>query len=203
MAKIETYTLELRSARSREAALLLAALDDQLGLLLADLKGITPAELAWQPRRGANTIGMLLAHLALVEVYWLAVAEGRFEPEKLAAGPEVRARVDAAVERVLGMGFDGDGMPLAPGGTPPRHLKGWTLARYRALLRRARRHISPRVRAFRERDLDRMVGRVRLNGRRSRASIRWILYHVLEHFSGHYGQILLIRHLHRDRGRRA
>ncbi len=28
--------------------------------------------------------------------------------------------------------------------------------------------------------------------------MRWVLYHMLEHFSGHYGQILLLRHLYRD-----
>ena len=28
-------------------------------------------------------------------------------------------------------------------------------------------------------------------------AIRWYLYHILEHFSGHYGQILLLRHLYK------
>jgi hypothetical protein len=31
--------------------------------------------------------------------------------------------------------------------------------------------------------------------------MRWVLYHMLEHFSGHYGQILLLRHQYRDRER--
>ena len=30
---------------------------------------------------------------------------------------------------------------------------------------------------------------------------RWILYHVAEHLSGHFGQVLLLRHLYRARPR--
>jgi hypothetical protein len=32
-----------------------------------------------------------------------------------------------------------------------------------------------------------------------RVGRRWILYHLLEHQAGHYGQILLLRHWYRDR----
>ena len=52
-------------------------------LLAKDLKDITPAELQWQLRPGMNTIGMLLAHLAIVEVFWLHVAEGHATEENM------------------------------------------------------------------------------------------------------------------------
>ena len=63
-------------ARSREVASFFAQLDDQSRRMFADLQGCTAAELAWQPRRGANTIGMLLAHCAIVEAIWLLIATG-------------------------------------------------------------------------------------------------------------------------------
>jgi len=197
-----THDLKLPRARSREAALILAALDDQSRLMFEDLRGATPAELSWQPRRGANSIGMLLVHLALVEVYWLAVAGGKFAPGRvrtLADG--VRTQVDRETEHVLGVRFDADGMPFPPSGLAPRALRGWTLARFRRLHERARRHIRRRMLALGGPALDRRVERIRLNGQVSVQSVRWILYHVLEHFSGHYGQVLLLRHLYRDRRR--
>jgi hypothetical protein len=30
-------------------------------------------------------------------------------------------------------------------------------------------------------------------------TLRWTLYHMLEHLAGHYGQILLLRHQYRAR----
>ena len=197
-----THDLELPRARSRDAALLLAALDDQSRLMFDDLRGATAAELAWQPRRGANSIGMLLVHLALVEVYWLAVAAGRFTPEAAARARDgVRGLVDREVEQVLGLPHDADGMPFPASGLAPRALRGWTLARFRRLHERARRHVRRRMLAMRDADLGRRVERTRLSGERTTQTVRWILYHVLEHFSGHYGQVLLLRHLYRDRRR--
>ena len=40
--------------------------------------------------------------------------------------------------------------------------------------------------------------RTRRNGTVEEINVRWVLYHMLEHFSGHYGQILLLRHQYRD-----
>lgn len=193
-----TYDLKLPRGRSHEAALFLAQLDDQSRRMLADLDGITAAELAWQPKRGHNTIGMLLAHIAVVEVYWLMVADGSFSPAamKRAGAKQVSDRESRAV---LGIGMDDDGMPLAKNGRPPAALDGWKLADYRRLLGRARLHIAPRLLELSDRDLARRVKRVRMNGEISAQSVRWILYHVLEHLAGHYGQILLLRHQYRDR----
>src|SRR5438105_14961537 len=51
--------------RSRNAGLFLWQLDDQSRQLMEDTRGATPAQLGWQPAPGANTIRMLLAHIAL------------------------------------------------------------------------------------------------------------------------------------------
>jgi uncharacterized damage-inducible protein DinB len=102
---------------------------------------------------------------------------------------------------VLGVDFDADGLGLKRNALPPRHLQGWTLDDYRRLLGHARLHIAPRILALTDRELTAKVVRRRANGEEMTMSRRWILYHVLEHFSGHYGQILLLRHQYRDRKR--
>lgn len=54
-----------------------AGLDDQLRVLRHVVAGLGVAELEWQRALGHNTIGMLLTHLAMSEVYWLrGVAAG-------------------------------------------------------------------------------------------------------------------------------
>jgi len=174
---------------SRLAMAWLAHLDDQTKLLAKDLKGITSAELEWQLRAGMNTIGMLLAHLAIVEMIWLNVA--------------VQRPADEGLERTLGLTRDDDGMPNEQyGNKPPTKLEGRDLKYYLNLIRRARARTKRRVREFRDAELSRMFLRTRRDGKRQRVSQRWILYHVAEHFSGHYGQILMLRHLYRDRGKK-
>lgn len=179
-----THTLKLARGRSHEARSFLAQLDDQSRRMLADLKGITAAELQWQPKPGQNTIGMLLAHIAVVEVYWLQAAMQDISEPKLV--------------KVLGMGFD-DGLPLPPNGLPPAELLGRTFAYYSKLLAKARKNSHAILRIWSDADFERMVWRTRRNGDRSRQSLRWIVYHMLEHLAGHYGQILLMRHQYRNR----
>ena len=47
------------------------ALDKEDGFLRAALDGLTPAELAWQPAPGANSIGWMLWHMVRVEDMWI------------------------------------------------------------------------------------------------------------------------------------
>lgn len=175
--------------RSREAASFAAQMEELTERMTRDLARITPAELAWQSKRGQNTIGMLLAHCAIVEMFWLAIAVERWS-EELGA-------------KVLDMGMDDDGMPLAPDGAPPRTLRGWTLRDYTRLLARARKFVLREAKGLTDADMDRRITRKRRDGSRSVVSVRWILYHVLEHLAGHYGQMLLLRHQYADRRKRA
>jgi len=170
--------------RTVEAALTMAELDDQTALLMRDLEGITPAELEWQMRPGMNTIGMLLAHIAIVELFWIRTATARksvFE-----------------ISDVLGIGMDADGMPLPAGEAPPAELAGRPLDYYRDLITRARASAKQAAAALTDEDLGTEFQRTRRNGMVDELNVRWVLYHMLEHFSGHYGQILLLRHLYRD-----
>jgi len=176
-------------SRSPEVASFFAQLDELSGRMFADLAGATPAELAWQPRTGMNTIGMLLAHCAITEAFWL----------QLATGVGAATEADRQMKRLIGVVADFDGMPVEPMAGPPATLRGWTIERYRRLHDRARRFAKRRATRLGRADLARVLRLLRPNGALRLASPRWILYHVLEHQAGHYGQMLLLRHQYRDR----
>jgi len=99
---------------------------------------------------------------------------------------------------VLGIDMDADGMPLPPGDEPPAGLAGRSLDYFRDLIERARGYAKKAAAALTEEDLGTAFQRTRRNGMVDELNVRWVLYHMLEHFSGHYGQILLLRHLYRD-----
>src|SRR6185503_20047743 len=124
--------------------------------------------------------GMLLAHIAIVEVYWIQL------------GPMARA---FECREVLGIGEDDDGLPIPAGGAPPETLRGKSLALYDELLARARRNTVVVTQPLT--DLDRHFTRRRRDGSEDQFNVRWVYYHVLEHQAGHYGQILLLRHQYR------
>ena len=166
--------------RSREVGLFVAQMDDQSRRLTQDTRGADVAELEWQPAAGLNTIGMLLAHIAIVEVFWILVA--------------TRGPAASNVEPVLGIGNDDDGMPLPANGLPPDALRAKPIRFFDDLLARARAHTKQAVAGLGDADPDREVTRTRRDGLSEVLNVRWILYHVLEHEAGHYGQINLLRH---------
>jgi len=165
--------------RSNEAGLYVLMLDDQTRRLREAIADVTPDELAWQPVPGQNTIGMLLVHLALVEVYWIQCGPGGRTSDE----------ADADYVRMLGITQDGDGMPLKADALPPAALVGKGLAYFDGLIDVARDHTKKVVREMTDADLER-----RFETPRARYTMRWVLYHILEHFSGHFGQILLLKH---------
>jgi Protein of unknown function (DUF664) len=189
MSKTIVRTIDLAPGfPSTEIGSFIAQLDDQNSLLERDTRGAAPAELAWQMRPGTNTIGMLIAHIAIVEVYWLMVANQTF-------GDDYFDRVHG----LLGIGPDDDGIPAAPDALPPATLAGKDLAFYDDLMARARRHTRDIAVRWHAADVDAQVSRVsRRDGSTWNMNRRWILYHVLEHQAGHYYQINLLRHLYRE-----
>jgi uncharacterized damage-inducible protein DinB len=173
--------------RSSEVALFVAQMDDQSRRMSLDTRGLTAGDLAWQPAPGMNTIGMLLAHIAVVEVFWTRlVLEDRTMPFEF--------------HDVLGIGRDDDGMPLPPDGRPPAALAGRELAFFDDLLARARAHTRRIAAGLGDAELSREILRGPPRSATGEArpnriiTPRWTLYHMLEHEAGHYGQILLMRH---------
>jgi len=104
----------------KKVGLFAAQLDDQLKRPKNNVKGLTVKQLEWQQRPGMNTIGMLLAHLALVEVWWIRIA-----PAGIPWGPESKKIIQKSC------GFEDDGLPLPTGGRHSKYLKNYSLKKVR------------------------------------------------------------------------
>jgi hypothetical protein len=171
---------------SQEVASFVAQLDDQLRRQQEQTRTLTPTDLEWQPAPGMNTIGMLMAHQAIVEVGWTGI------------GIEDLQRSEIPFQEILGI--DDSGVPLAPDGAPPVALAGKDLAFFDDLLDRAREHLKRVAAPVRDSDLTIMRPRTRPNGEPREVEVRWVIYHMLEHFAGHFGQILLLQHARQSLG---
>lgn len=167
----------------KRVGLFVAQLDEQLASLKPHVKNLTVKQLQWQLKPGMNSIGILLAHLATAELFWVKVAPVgmKWEPD----GKELIQRI---------CGIKDDGIPLAKDGRHPSCLKGLTAEKYLAILAKSRRVIKTELKKWYDRDLDKFYQL----GKKTQASRTATLHHILEHFSGHYGQILMIKHLMRD-----
>ena len=152
-----------------------AQLDALLATLTRRVGEATPEQLEWQLRPGTNTIGMLLAHLAIVEVYWI---------EAVGRGVDSDDEADRIVQGTLGIRIEEDGMPLAEDGLHPRSLAGKTADDYLEILRKAR---AATHRVLRSWDDSRLAETRTVDGRE--VSLAWLLYHLVEHFAYHHGQI--------------
>jgi uncharacterized damage-inducible protein DinB len=169
--------------RNREAASFFAQLEDQSRRLAEAVRDLSTEELEWQPAPGMNTIGMLLAHNAIAETLWTQSAllgMGGFD-----------------IPAAIGVRMEDDGLPLDPGGAHPEVLRGKPLSHYLDLLARTRAYFREAAARLTDEDLDREITRRRDDGSQRVFNVRWALYHMLEHFAGHYGQILLLRHQYR------
>ncbi|MCX6836058.1 MAG: DinB family protein, partial [candidate division Zixibacteria bacterium] len=135
---------------------------------------------------GVNTVGMLLAHIAVAEAFWINVAPAEIPLEQ---------DCDNLILKVIGIRMDDDGLPLKPDGHHPLTLSGKTLADYLNILDKMRAATNATIRTWHDTDLDNSF-----TLRDAPVTRSWALYHILEHFATHYGQILLMKHLMRDAG---
>ena len=164
-----------------------AGLDDQSERLRAAVAGLGVEHLEWQERPGRNTVGMLLAHLAGAEIGWFHIVCNGLSEEEGARVLTERLGRDLASDR--------GGMPLPPDGAHPQSLQGIDLDGYLELLTRARRATNEVLTTWHDASLDTTVAFGPLT-----VSHRWVLYHVLEHFAAHFGQITALVHCMRDNG---
>lgn len=162
--------------------LMVSQLDDQLRRLKTFLEGWETQHLEWQAKPGRNTVGMLLAHMAIVELVWMHLASG--------GSRETR---EARVRAVLGMSLECDGIPLQPKGRHPASLAGMDLAAYLSLLDRARATTRQVAASWLDKDLGRTF-----EAHGHAFTREWVLYHLLEHFAAHFGQIAALAHAMRD-----
>ncbi len=172
------YTPEATAVRT-----LAAQLDPLLRAVAGRVRDAGVAELEWQPHPGTNTIGMLMIHLAVSETFWMQAA---------VRGIDSHHEVDQIVRATLGIGIDDDGMPLAAAGGHPPRLAGWTAATYLELLERTRRATHATLAGWHDSQIDQVVT---IDG--SPLTCGWILFHIVEHFAQHAGQISLLASLRR------
>lgn len=172
---------EYDQAKQLSCGLFGAQLDDQTRRLKEAVAGLSVTELEWQLKPGLNTIGMLLAHIAVAEIYWMGVAP---------AGMKWGEESDRLMLEAMGIRGDDDGLPLPPDGIHPETLRGKALDEYSAMLDGARRVTHDVLSQW---DDDTLAQTYRLG--ENDTSRAWTVYHVLEHMCGHFGQILMIRHL--------
>lgn len=171
------------ATRLRDFAL--AMLEGGGRLLRRHVEGLETADLEWQAEPGSNTIGMLLAHLAVVEAYWVHVVPGGIVGDALQ---------DAEVRRRIGLGLFEDGLPLAPDGEHPAPLRGWSPERYLDLLTRTRDGALEVLRTWEDATLGETAA---VDGRT--VTRTWILHRLVEHQAWHGGQIAQIRGLRERR----
>lgn len=166
------------SVRAPTVSSAAAQLDFLLASLRRRMRDATVGQLEWQLRPGVNTIGMLLAHLAVSETYWVAI----FSP---AVGD-----ADEIICAVIGIHEDDDGMPLPAHGAHPQSLLGKTVADYFELLDRARAATHRVLRGWDDNSLEETST---VDG--EEISRAWMLYHLVDHFAHHRGQIALLDNL--------
>jgi hypothetical protein len=173
-------------AAQRVIGTFLAQLDDQSAALRRALGTPSIAELEWQLESGMNSIGMLLANNAIVEAFWINVAP-------LGIGEEPEG--DRRVREITGIGGNDDGIPLASDGKHPDSLRGLNLDDYLRMMDSARKATHSTVMGWTDAELDESY-----TIDKYRFTKIWTIYHVLEHFIGHLGQIKLLKHVIKDRG---
>lgn len=171
--------------RSQIVARYLWQMDDLTRQVIQATGDMTSESLGWQLAPGVNTVGMLLAHIAVAEAHITAIG--------------VEGRENSDVPGVIGIGMDDDGLPLPPDGRPPEALNGRDFAFFRTLLEKARANTRRVALALTDADLPRVIERRRPDGTTRLLNVEWGLYHLVEHQAGHLGQILVLRHLERTR----
>ncbi len=178
--RIESRIVPGEGFASHEVAVKLAELAAVHELVRDAVRGLEPGELERQPAPGRNTIGMLLAHIAVAETHLGQVG--------------LRGETNGHVQDVLGIREEDDGLPMAASGTPPAALAGRPLEFFFDLLARAIAHSRAAGATIAEADLATDIVRpVRPDGSQRVFDRRWILFHMVEHAALHNGQIRALR----------
>jgi uncharacterized damage-inducible protein DinB len=179
--RIESRILPAPGCASPTVALKVAEIADVHAQLRAAIRGLPPAAFAWQPAPRTNTIGMLVAHVALAEVNLAQVV--------LLAEPR------GHTPDVLGLTTDDDGMPIEKyGSTPPAVLAGKDEAFFQSLIEKAEAHTFAACRTLREEQLGDEIARPpRPDGSYRVFDRRWALHHMVEHMAQHLGQLHVLK----------
>jgi len=125
---------------------------------------------------------MLLTHIAIVELVWMHLACGGSHDTR-----------EARVRAVLGFGLEVDGMPMKATERHSPALADVTAEQYLAWMDKSRMATREIARSWTDADLTRTF-----DSHGHAFTREWVLYHLLEHFAAHFGQIAALAHAMRD-----
>ena len=135
---------------------------------------LSPSQLAWVPERGGNSIGMLLLHIVEAELFWI---------QYVCTGQELTAEQ----KEIYRTETFGD--PDAP--LPDEHPPEW----FAEHLDESRLVTEQFYSTLSDAALSECRQFIDEEDREYEFTVRWVLYHLLEHEAGHRGQILLLRRM--------
>ncbi len=165
--------------RDAQIGLLYAMQQELRERLLKAIAELTPSQMVWVPEDGGNSIGMIVLHIAEAELFWMQyVGTGN----------------DLTPEQKAEFRTTEFGDPKAP--PLPEKPVGWFSER----LHEARRTTQTFYATLADAALHDRRPFVDDEGREYEFSLRWIIYHLLEHEAGHRGQILTLRRRLMERG---
>jgi uncharacterized damage-inducible protein DinB len=167
-AEREVLALEPQ-ALDPEVGRWLSAMEDARRDTLRELDGLPDEALDWRPDAGANTIGTLLYHIALVEADWLLT--DILGPDGGALWPHGLLPFDDR---------DPDGLLTA--------VEGEALERHLERLRAVRSLFLDHMRPMTGQDFHRLRSRERYD-----VAADWVLHHLLQHEAEHRAQIAALR----------
>ncbi len=155
----------------------------QIGLFVAQMEelrretkryvqDLSAEQLSWHPTPKVESMGTLLLHIAAVELSWIQ-------------------------EDILRQPMDEEWRIAFPirYGTP--QLTGESLAFYVEKLDAVRSQVRPMLQTLQDNDLERTITPLDAAGdaNRTEYSIRWILFHLIDHEAHHKGQIAQLKRL--------
>lgn len=174
---LEKINLKITSEFSPQIGWFYAMLEDQHKRLKEAVANLTPAELAWQINPRANSIGILLIHIAEAELWW--IKECIFG-DKLTPEQRTEYRCD-----IFGSANASQVEKSITGGIEFFFEK----------LDKARAIVKDYLTRLTDADLETTRPVENPSATSFDINVRWILYHLVEHESHHRGQILMLKKL--------
>jgi uncharacterized damage-inducible protein DinB len=166
-------TVDLNSATS-QLDLLKTELIEVRNNLMTAIKGIDQDMLDFTPdQKTVESIATLLLHVAAIEWSWIFedIFGEEMEYEKWKHAFALREGVDVDQIRDKPLGY------------------------FKEILIETRSQIFEALDRFEDKDLDRIFPEGKEEGRRF--TLRWIIYHIIEHEAMHIGQISLLKRLYK------
>lgn len=153
-----------------EFGIWVAAMDDVRRQVKDAVQGMKPEEIAWKPPLGGNSIGQILRHIACVELEWIVqdIDEEHCPPK---GAPDMFSRPEPMAD---------PGLRLLPD--------------FIKVLDYAREQTYKRLARLKAADIEGKRQNKDVNPSKI-FTVRWILYHLVDHEAQHKGQIMAVKRM--------